>query len=64
MSLAGKFFIKGAAPPPSRKFMTPAILLMLVDARPPLKYGTKLTATPLYMPLGFKIPGTLTPLLG
>jgi len=62
--LAGKSIIKGAAPPPSRKFMTPGISLTLVEARPPLKYGTRLTGTPLYTPLGFKIPGTRTPLLG
>lgn len=37
---------------------------LLVEISHPLKYGSKLTAVPLYSPLGFSIPGTKTPLLG
>lgn len=38
MSLAGMFFIRGAAPPPSRKFLaTPMLPPSLVEARPPSK---------------------------
>lgn len=38
MSSAGMFFIRGAAPPPSRKFLaTPMLPPSLVEARPPSK---------------------------
>lgn len=35
--LAGRFIIKGAAPPPSRKLTEDALLLTFVDTRQPLK---------------------------
>jgi hypothetical protein len=58
------FFIRGAAPPPSRKFIeTPDEPPLLVDAKPPSKYGARLTAVPLYMP-GARIPSTLMPTFG
>lgn len=71
ISLAGMLFMSGTAPPPSRKFWEIGGFVarlntvpLLVEISQPLKYGTKLTAVPLYMPLGFRIPGTRTPLLG
>ena len=44
--LAGKFIIRGAAPPPSRKLTDAGILLTLVDSRQPLKYGSRFTCSP------------------
>jgi hypothetical protein len=56
--LAGMFFMRGAAPPPSRKLTErPTEPPVFVDARPPLKYGRRLTAVPLIVP-GARIPGT------
>ena len=56
--LAGMFIIRGAAPPSSRKLTeTPDEPPSFVDAKPPLKYGSRLTAVPLKFP-GAKIPGT------
>lgn len=47
-SLAGMFFIKGAAPPPSRKLTeTPELPPRLEEASSPLKYGRRLTLVPL-----------------
>lgn len=71
VSSAGRFFFKGAAPPPSRKFCEMGGFVtrlnsvpLLVEMSQPLKYGSKLTAVSLYSPFGFRIPGTKTPLLG
>jgi hypothetical protein len=58
------FFMRGAAPPPSRKLTSmPIDLPVLVEANPPLKYGARSTAVPLTMP-GARIHGTLMPTLG
>jgi hypothetical protein len=58
------FFIKGAAPPPSRKFIeTPELLPALLEANPPSKYGARLTSVSLYVP-GARIPATLMPTFG
>jgi hypothetical protein len=52
------FILSGAAPPPSRKLTErPTEPPVFVDARPPLKYGRRLTAVPLTVP-GARIPGT------
>ena len=71
VSFAGRFFIRGAAPPPSRKFCEIGGFVtglkavpLLVEMSQPLKYGSRFTAVPLYSPLGLRIPGTKTPLLG
>lgn len=61
---AAMFFRRGAAPPPSRKLTdTPTEPPRLLEARPPLKYGSKLTLVPLKVPAA-RIPGTDTPTLG
>jgi len=63
-SLAGLFSKRGAAPPPSRKFLeTPLEPPWLVEARPPLKYGARSTAVPLNSP-GARIPATEIPTFG
>lgn len=69
--MAGRFCFNGTAPPPSKKFCEIGGFVtrlnevpLLVEISHPLKYGSKLTAVPLYSPLGFRIPGTKTPLLG
>jgi hypothetical protein len=54
--LAGRFIIRGAAPPPSRKLTEAGILLTLVDSRHPLKYGSRFTCSPPYT-AGARIPG-------
>jgi len=60
----GLFIISGAAPPSSRKLTaTPALPPSLVDARPPSKYGRRLTVVPLKVPVA-RIPGTLMPTFG
>ena len=52
-------FINGAAPPPSRKFTErPEVSPVLVDAKPPVKYGARFTAVLFTVPLA-RIPGTL-----
>ena len=62
--LAGMLFMSGTAPPSSKKLTTtPVIPPSLVEAKPPEKYGRRLTAVPLYMP-GARIPGTAMPTLG
>lgn len=62
--MAGIFFMRGAAPPPSRKLTeTPIMPPRFVDASPPLKNGRRLTAVLLIMP-GARIPGTLMPTFG
>lgn len=62
--LAGMFINSGAAPPSSKKFCaTPLEPPALVEARPPSKYGSRLTSVPLYVPAA-RIPGTLMPTLG
>jgi hypothetical protein len=62
--LAGRFFMRGAAPPPSRKLTeAPIIPPLFVEANPPLKYGRRLTSVLLTMP-GARIPGTLMPTFG
>jgi hypothetical protein len=64
LSFAGMFFIKGSAPPPSRELMaTPELPPRLLDARTPLKYGSRSTAVPLKVP-GARMPGTAIPTLG
>ena len=63
VSKAGKLIFKAAAPPPSRKLIDEGMLLLFVDKRLPSKYGSRLTGTPLNMPL-FKIPVTTTPTFG
>jgi len=63
-SSEGLFSLRGAAPPPSRKFTeVPVSPPVLVEARPPLKYGKRSTAVPLYSPAA-RIPATVTPTLG
>lgn len=62
--MAGLFAMRGVAPPPSRKFTdTPIPVPVLVEAKPPLKYGARSTAVPLYSPAA-RIPGTLMPTFG
>jgi hypothetical protein len=65
VSVAGVLFIRGAAPPPSRKLTEEPIMAPgeLVEAKPPLKYGRRFTWVPLYVP-GARIPGTLMPTFG
>lgn len=65
VSSAAVLFINGAAPPPSRKLTDRPTVAPgeLVDANPPLKYGRRLTAVPLYSPAA-RIPGTLIPTFG
>ena len=59
--LAGMFFVRGVAPPSSRKLIdTPTLPPRFDDKRAPEKYGRRLTAVPLYMPLA-RIPGTPLP---
>jgi hypothetical protein len=58
------FFIRGSAPPPSRKLTErPTISPVLVEARSPEKYGRRLTLVPLTSPSA-RIPGTLMPTFG
>ena len=45
--LAGLFNINGTAPPSSRKLTATACPPRLLDAKPPLKYGRRLTLVPL-----------------
>lgn len=47
MSFAGIFFMRGAAPPPSRKLIAAGLSSRLLDFRHPLKYGKRLTDSPL-----------------
>jgi hypothetical protein len=57
-------FMRGAAPPPSRKLTDrPTLPPVFVEAKPPLKYGRRLTLVPLYVPAA-RIPGTLMPTFG
>lgn len=60
----GLLFFSGSAPPSSRKLTdTPWSPPRLLEARSPVKYGSRLTSVPLYWP-GAKIPATLIPTLG
>lgn len=64
LSSAGMLMLSGAAPPPSRKFTeVPALPPVLVEAKPPSKYGARLTSVPLNVP-GARMPATLMPTLG
>lgn len=64
LSLAGMFFIRGSAPPPSKKLTdTPELPPRFDEASFPLKYGRRLTSAPLYVPVA-RMPGTLTPTFG
>ncbi len=61
--LAARPFMRGAAPPSSRKLTeTPILPPVLVEERPPLKYGRRLTILPLTTP-GDRMPGTAMPVL-
>ena len=65
LSIAGIFFMRGAPPPPSRKSTaTPDKPPRLVDLRPPLKKGRRLTFVPLNIPMGLRIPGIAMPTFG
>lgn len=62
--LDGLFDKRGVAPPSSRKLTeTPELPPVFVEARAPVKYGARLTAVPLYVPLA-RIPGTAIPTFG
>ena len=64
MVLAGMFFMRGAAPPSSRKLIdTPMLPPLFEDAKPPEKYGRRLTSWPLNVPLA-RMPGTAIPTFG
>lgn len=55
--------VRGAAPPSSRKLTeTPELPPRLLEAKPPLKYGRRLTAVPLTVP-GARIPATALPVV-
>ena len=64
MLFAGMLSLRGTAPPPSRKLTDcPELPPLLVDAKPPLKYGRRSTAVPSYSP-GARMPATETPTFG